>query len=159
MGKGKKALSHIVAMLTAATQQYASQSELKRLYAAPTKTSPQYSAALASRFQALTPRPAHAGVASAASPPVTAYDPFYSPMLQRLDTVFGHLGVQEEGCRERLVCSMYKNPARFSPHSNLVSAELSRQFRLYQVSQTAAELPVITPHETHFYPTSMMSKL
>jgi hypothetical protein len=25
-----------------------------------------------------------------------------------------------------LVCSMYKTPSRFSPHSNLISAELSR---------------------------------
>ncbi|KAE8750860.1 hypothetical protein FOCC_FOCC002288, partial [Frankliniella occidentalis] len=55
-----------------------------------------------------------------------AYDAFYSPLLQRMDGVFVQLGFNEEACRERLVCSMYKNPARFAPHSNLVSAELSR---------------------------------
>ena len=54
------------------------------------------------------------------------YDPFYSPILQRMDNVFVQLGFNEEACRERLVCSMYKAPARFSPHSNLISAELSR---------------------------------
>ncbi|KAJ9577060.1 hypothetical protein L9F63_006340, partial [Diploptera punctata] len=54
------------------------------------------------------------------------YDPFYSPILQKMDNVFVQLGFNEEACRERLVCSMYKAPARFSPHSNLISAELSR---------------------------------
>ncbi|XP_034254699.1 uncharacterized protein LOC117653249 [Thrips palmi] len=55
-----------------------------------------------------------------------AYDAFYSPLLQRMDNVFVQLGFNEEACRERLVCSMYKKPSRFAPHSNLVSAELSR---------------------------------
>ncbi|KAJ1525436.1 hypothetical protein ONE63_010248 [Megalurothrips usitatus] len=55
-----------------------------------------------------------------------AYDAFYSPLLQRMDAVFVQLGFNEEACRERLVCSMYKSPGRFAPHSNLVSAELSR---------------------------------
>uniref|UniRef100_A0A182QAN3 Uncharacterized protein n=1 Tax=Anopheles farauti TaxID=69004 RepID=A0A182QAN3_9DIPT len=53
-------------------------------------------------------------------------DPFYSPILQRLDKVFNSLGIVDENCRERLVCSMYKSPVKYSPHSNYVSAELSR---------------------------------
>uniref|UniRef100_A0A182LUN9 Uncharacterized protein n=1 Tax=Anopheles culicifacies TaxID=139723 RepID=A0A182LUN9_9DIPT len=53
-------------------------------------------------------------------------DPFYSPILQRLDKVFNSLGIVDESCRERLVCSMYKSPVKYSPHSNYVSAELSR---------------------------------
>lgn len=53
-------------------------------------------------------------------------DPFYGPILQRIDKIFLQMGIVEEGCKERLVCSMYKNPARFSPHSNFISAELSR---------------------------------
>ncbi|XP_062561237.1 uncharacterized protein LOC134225295 isoform X1 [Armigeres subalbatus] len=53
-------------------------------------------------------------------------DPFYSPILQRLDKVFNALGVVDENCRERLVCAMYKAPIKYSPHSNYVSAELSR---------------------------------
>lgn len=55
-------------------------------------------------------------------------DPFYSPILAKIDKIFLQLGLSEndEGCRERLVCSMYKNPGRYSPHSNYISAELSR---------------------------------
>ncbi|XP_058839486.1 uncharacterized protein LOC131694957 [Topomyia yanbarensis] len=53
-------------------------------------------------------------------------DPFYSPILQRMDKVFNSLGILDENCRERLVCAMYKTPAKFSPHSNYISAELSR---------------------------------
>ncbi|KAF7987575.1 hypothetical protein HCN44_003438 [Aphidius gifuensis] len=53
-------------------------------------------------------------------------DNFYGPMLEKIDGVFAQLRFVEEICRERLVCSMYKNPERFSPHSNHVSNELSR---------------------------------
>ena len=53
-------------------------------------------------------------------------DEFYGPIIGRLDETFGQLRFLEENCRERLVCSMYKNPAIYSPHSNLVSNELSR---------------------------------
>lgn len=53
-------------------------------------------------------------------------DEFYGPIVGRLDEIFGQLRFLEENCRERLVCSMYKNPAIYSPHSNLVSNELSR---------------------------------
>lgn len=54
------------------------------------------------------------------------YDPFYSPLLSRIDTVFKQLGYASEPCRERLVCQMYKSPAKYAPYSNLVSAQLSR---------------------------------
>ncbi|KAG8231810.1 hypothetical protein J437_LFUL012639 [Ladona fulva] len=57
---------------------------------------------------------------------LTTYDPFYSPLLSRVDSVFKQLGRQTEGCRERLVCDLYRNPAKFAPFSNLVSAQLSR---------------------------------
>ncbi|XP_043266916.1 uncharacterized protein Osi17 [Venturia canescens] len=53
-------------------------------------------------------------------------DPFYGPILERLDDIFAQLRFAEENCRERLICSMYKNPTQYSPHSNLVSNELSR---------------------------------
>ncbi|XP_023309961.1 uncharacterized protein LOC108905934 [Anoplophora glabripennis] len=64
---------------------------------------------------------------------LTSYDPFYSPLLSRLDAVFQQLGLgndkspQTERCRERLVCLMYANPAKYAPYSNLVSAQLSRE--------------------------------
>ncbi|XP_059610875.1 uncharacterized protein LOC132257853 [Phlebotomus argentipes] len=53
-------------------------------------------------------------------------DPFYGPILQRIDKIFLQMGITDESCKERLICSMYKNPTRFSPHSNFISAELSR---------------------------------
>ena len=53
-------------------------------------------------------------------------DLFYSPILNKLDQVFLQLGYPDEPCRERLVCNMYKAPTKYSPHSNYVSAELSR---------------------------------
>ncbi|XP_076295112.1 DUF1676 domain-containing protein Osi17 [Lasioglossum baleicum] len=53
-------------------------------------------------------------------------DEFYGPIVNRLEEIFKQLRFFEETCRERLICSMYKNPAVYSPHSNLVSNELSR---------------------------------
>ncbi|XP_049823531.1 uncharacterized protein LOC109606352 [Aethina tumida] len=65
---------------------------------------------------------------------LTSYDPFYSPLLSRLDAVFQQLGLandkslpETERCRERLICMMYANPAKYAPYSNLVSAQLSRE--------------------------------
>ncbi|CAH4036941.1 unnamed protein product [Pieris brassicae] len=72
------------------------------------------------------------------------YDPFYSPLLSRLDGIFASLGlapsetstdaqgqtlsdVKLEACREQLICLMYANPAKYAPYSNLVSAQLSRE--------------------------------
>lgn len=59
---------------------------------------------------------------------LTNYDPFYSPLLSRLDAVFQQMGlaVGNERCREKLVCLMYSSPAKYAPYSNLVSAQLSR---------------------------------
>ncbi|KAF5296740.1 hypothetical protein FQR65_LT10176 [Abscondita terminalis] len=64
---------------------------------------------------------------------LTTYDPFYSPLLSRLDSVFQQLGLgtdksaKTERCREKLVCMMYANPAKYAPYSNLISAQLSRE--------------------------------
>ena len=57
---------------------------------------------------------------------LAAIDPFYGPILTKIDTIFAQLGVSDEACKERLLCSMYKNPTQYSPHSNFISAELSR---------------------------------
>lgn len=59
---------------------------------------------------------------------LTNYDPFYSPLLSRLDSVFHQLNLENdsETCREKLVCLMYASPAKYMPYSNLVSAQLSR---------------------------------
>ncbi|XP_018332523.1 uncharacterized protein LOC108742017 [Agrilus planipennis] len=78
---------------------------------------------------------------------LTTYDPFYSPLLSRLDTVFQQLGLgsdkspETEKCRERLVCMMYANPAKFAPYSNLVSAQLSRE--LNELRKPSSDNPEI----------------
>ncbi|KAL3267849.1 hypothetical protein HHI36_006990 [Cryptolaemus montrouzieri] len=54
------------------------------------------------------------------------FDPFYSPILQKIDKILNNLGYADEPCKERLICFMYKSPEKYSPHSNLVSNELSR---------------------------------
>lgn len=54
------------------------------------------------------------------------YDPFYSPILLKIDKIIEQLGVKSDLCKERIVCNMYKDPAEYSPHSNFISAELSR---------------------------------
>uniref|UniRef100_A0A1A9W5L9 Uncharacterized protein n=1 Tax=Glossina brevipalpis TaxID=37001 RepID=A0A1A9W5L9_9MUSC len=57
------------------------------------------------------------------------YDPFYSPLLSRLDSVFAQLKLNSsnEICREKVICLMYASPAKYAPYSNLVSAQLSRE--------------------------------
>lgn len=58
----------------------------------------------------------------------TNYDPFYSPLLSRLDSVFQQLNLNgdNEICREKIICLMYASPTKYMPYSNLVSAQLSR---------------------------------
>lgn len=53
-------------------------------------------------------------------------DPFYSPILSKLDNIFHQMGYVDEPCKERMVCNMYRDPLKYSPHSNYVSVELSR---------------------------------
>ncbi|KAK9880012.1 hypothetical protein WA026_008525 [Henosepilachna vigintioctopunctata] len=78
---------------------------------------------------------------------LTSYDPFYSPLLSRLDAVFQqlHLGNDKspktELCRERLICMMYANPAKYAPYSNLVSAQLSRE--LNELRKPSSDNPEI----------------
>jgi len=55
-----------------------------------------------------------------------AEDVYYGPIVARLEDIFQQLRIHEETCQQMLVCSMYKNPANYSPHSNIVSHELSR---------------------------------
>lgn len=57
---------------------------------------------------------------------VEHFDPFYSPLLSKIDSIFTHLGHSDEGCRERVVCSIYKFPVKYAPYSNLLSAQLSK---------------------------------
>lgn len=65
----------------------------------------------------------HKAIQKAAS---ITYDAFYSPILMKIDKIMMNLGYTDEPCKERLICFMYKSPEKYSPHSNLLSNELSR---------------------------------
>ncbi|XP_014600031.1 PREDICTED: uncharacterized protein LOC106784714 isoform X1 [Polistes canadensis] len=65
-------------------------------------------------------------IVSSSSVTQTYDDDYYGPIINRLEDIFAQLRFFDESCRERLICSMYKNPTVYSPHSNLVSNELSR---------------------------------
>ncbi|XP_059488576.1 uncharacterized protein LOC132204222 [Neocloeon triangulifer] len=72
------------------------------------------------------------------------YDPFYSPILARLDNIFSQMGFGNaiagaDQCRYQLVCQMYQTPEKYAPNSNLVSAELSREPEELQKPQSANE--------------------
>ncbi|KAL5284824.1 Osi17.2 family protein, partial [Megaselia abdita] len=67
------------------------------------------------------------------------YDPFYSPILEKVDKILNHLGFSDNYCKERVICSMYKNPSSFTPHSNFISAELSRDTSDLERPQTTNE--------------------
>nr|XP_022918323.1 uncharacterized protein LOC111427417 [Onthophagus taurus] len=85
---------------------------------------PVYQTSYQSNLQAVTAAPPTTSSTSTTKSPV--YDAFYSPILEKIDKVLLDIGFNDEPCRERLICSMYKDPVKFSPHSNLISAELSR---------------------------------
>lgn len=62
-----------------------------------------------------------------------AVDPFYGPIVSRIDSILNQYSAYvSEHCKEWLVCNMYKSPAQFSPHSNFLSAELSRYVMVMQ---------------------------
>lgn len=72
-------------------------------------------------------KPTSAAASVVSSSGSLAYeDAFYGPIIERLEDIFAQLRFVDESCRERLICSMYKNPPLYSPHSNIVSNELSR---------------------------------
>ncbi|XP_059469206.1 uncharacterized protein LOC132192966 isoform X2 [Neocloeon triangulifer] len=59
---------------------------------------------------------------------MSGFDPYYSPIVSRLDVIFKQMGYEKKGdeCKKRLICNMYQQPAKYAPYSNLVSAQLSR---------------------------------
>lgn len=71
---------------------------------------------------------------------VAMHDPVYTPVVQKLDEIFHELAVHEEPCKEKLVCKMYGDPGRFSPHSNLVSAQLSSETAASSGGRTGVSL-------------------
>lgn len=56
-----------------------------------------------------------------------AADPFYGPIVAKIDNILAqYSGFLDDNCKEWLICNMYKDPTKYSPHSNFLSAELSR---------------------------------
>ncbi|KOB69066.1 Uncharacterized protein OBRU01_17309, partial [Operophtera brumata] len=87
------------------------------------------------------------------------YDPFYSPLLSRLDGIFASLGltpsenaindgmqiggqsvhdVKLEGCREQLICLMYAAPAKYAPYIS-DNPEILRFFRYMRAARRGQE--------------------
>uniref|UniRef100_A0A336M8E8 CSON013601 protein n=1 Tax=Culicoides sonorensis TaxID=179676 RepID=A0A336M8E8_CULSO len=67
----------------------------------------------------------------------------YLKMCSKLDAVFHQLSLSSdtENCREKLICLMYTNPAKYAPYSNLVSAQLSRE--LNELKKPTSDNPEI----------------
>ena len=47
-------------------------------------------------------------------------DKFFGPILSRLDAYFYYLKVDNEKCRQRLICEVAKEKSKYSPISDLV---------------------------------------
>ncbi|XP_071538905.1 uncharacterized protein [Panulirus ornatus] len=57
--------------------------------------------------------------------PIYALDTFYGSRLSRIDAIFHQMKVEEEGCREQVVCNIYKNPDVYTPYSDFLSRQLT----------------------------------
>ncbi|XP_042223263.1 uncharacterized protein LOC121867414 [Homarus americanus] len=71
--------------------------------------------------------------------PVYALDPFYGPRLSRIDFIFDELKLKEEGCREQVVCNIYRNPEVYIPLSDLLSRQLTVTLEQLQRPKVADE--------------------
>jgi len=71
--------------------------------------------------------------------PMYALDPFYGPRLSRADAIFAQMDIEEEGCREQVVCNMYKNPEVYTPLSDFLSRQLTVTLEELQKPQVADE--------------------
>ena len=81
------------------------------------------------------PSPLAVPVVTTASQPIQPDEPFYSPMIHKMDEIFNNIGFNDEPCRKRLICSMYKTPENFSPYSNYISNELSKYEQFFKVQK------------------------
>lgn len=55
-----------------------------------------------------------------------AAEKFYGGLMEKIDAILLPLGAGDPGCRERAVCTLYGDPFKHAPYSNLVSNELSK---------------------------------
>ncbi|XP_050685145.1 uncharacterized protein LOC126979714 [Leptidea sinapis] len=65
-------------------------------------------------------------ILAAQDPDTIAAEKFYGSLLDKVDTILNPLGAIESGCKERAICSLYRDPFNHAPYSNLVSNELSK---------------------------------
>ncbi|XP_004926122.1 uncharacterized protein LOC101742205 [Bombyx mori] len=65
-------------------------------------------------------------ILAANDPDTIAAEKFYGFLLDRVDAVLATIGASETGCKERAVCTLYGDPFKHAPFSNLVSNELSK---------------------------------
>ncbi|XP_052744992.1 uncharacterized protein LOC112052972 [Bicyclus anynana] len=65
-------------------------------------------------------------ILAAQDPDSIAAEKFYGSLLERVDIILGSIGAKDPGCKERAVCSLYRDPFKHAPYSNLVSNELSK---------------------------------
>lgn len=71
--------------------------------------------------------------------PIYALDPFYGARLSRTDVIFHQLGVEDEGCREQVVCNIYKNPDVYTPFSDFLSRQLTVKLEELQKPKVSDE--------------------
>lgn len=65
-------------------------------------------------------------ILAAMDPETQAAEKFYGPMVERVEKILTPMGAFEPGCKERAICTLYKDPFQHTPYSNLVSNELSK---------------------------------
>ncbi|KAA0185820.1 hypothetical protein HAZT_HAZT010401 [Hyalella azteca] len=91
--------------------------------------------------QASAPQRTHRNSKTDANIPIYSLDPFYGPRLSRIDAIFFQMKLDEdqEGCREQVVCNMYKNPDVYTPLSDFLSRQLTVTLEELQKPQVADE--------------------
>ncbi|KAH9644657.1 hypothetical protein HF086_011826 [Spodoptera exigua] len=65
-------------------------------------------------------------ILAAQDPETIAAEKFYGSLVENVDALLGQMGATDLGCRERAVCSLYGDPFKHTPYSNLVSGHLSK---------------------------------
>ncbi|XP_045486154.1 uncharacterized protein LOC111002437 [Pieris rapae] len=65
-------------------------------------------------------------ILAAEDPDTIQAEQFYGTLLEKVDAILTPLGAVDIGCRERVICALYRDPFRHAPYSNLVSNELSK---------------------------------
>ncbi|CAK1541131.1 unnamed protein product [Leptosia nina] len=65
-------------------------------------------------------------ILAAEDPDTVQAEQFYGSLLEKVDVILAPMGAVDIGCKERAICSLYRDPFGHAPYSNLVSNELSK---------------------------------